>query len=421
MLPRGPIALATLRTSFVLAIRLVVQAGTLLLLAHLLGPSNFGSLAAAVALAVLHGVMSTFGTHLSLLRDLSNNPVLREEALPLALGTTALCGSGLLALYLALSFAWLGGALADPLVIACIGVSEILLQPFVLVAAMERHARGQVAGSQLLLASPQLLRLLACCAIWWSATETPLQAYAIGHLLAVAAVLAAIVLSLPQAWPAPGCWRLPDRRQWRENFGYAVMGLSGTGPGELDKALAVHLLPLGLAGVYAAASRVVGALVIPVVAVVLSAMPRLFREAGSAHAALQNRLLAAAAGYGVLAALVVWVASPVVDWLFGPAYAGIGQTVRWLAFAIPGMALRFATMNVLTTVNLPWARIAIEVSGLALLAALAWWGTQAWSQFGFVLAVGISEWTIATLGLGVILTMLRRGMGSHSQQRGGNS
>jgi O-antigen/teichoic acid export membrane protein len=401
--------------------RLTVQAGTLLLLAHLLGPSNFAALAAVVALAVLHGVMSTFGTHLSLLRDLSNDQALRDDALPLALGTTALCSAVLLALYLTLSFTWFSTALADPLVIVCIGVSEILLQPYVLVAAMERHARGQVAGSQLLLASPQLLRLLACAAIWWTGTETPLQAYAIGHLVAVAAVLAAIVLSLPHAWPPPARWRLPNRHQWRENSGYAVLGLSGTGPGELDKALAVHLLPLGLAGIYAAASRVVGALVIPVVAVVLSAMPRLFREAGGSDAALQKRLLAAAAGYGLLAALVVWYSSPVVDWLFGPAYAGIGQTVRWLAFAIPGMALRFATMNVLTTVNLPWARTAIEVSGLALLAALAWWGAQAWSQFGFVLAVGISEWTIATLGLGVILTRRGRATGHRPQQRSHSS
>src|SRR5690606_7667018 len=108
-------------------------------------------------------------------------------------------------------------------------------------------------------------------AIWWTGTEMPLQAYAIGHLVAVAVVLVAVVLSPPQAWPSPGRWRLPDRRQWRDNSGYAVMGLSGTGPGELDKVLAVHLLPLGISGIYAAASRVVGALVIPVVAVVLSA------------------------------------------------------------------------------------------------------------------------------------------------------
>lgn len=416
MLPRGPIALGTLRTSVVLGMRLAVQAGTLLLLAHLLGPSKFGALAAIVALAVLHGVMATFGTHLSLLRDLSNDQALRDDALPLALGTTALCGAALLALYLTLSFAWLHNAFADPLVILCIGVAEILLQPYVLVAAMERHARGQIAGSQLLLASPQLLRLLACAGIWWAGTDTPLQAYAIGHLLAVAVVLAATVLALPQPWPPPAHWRLPDRRQWRENSGYAVMGLSGTGPGELDKALAAHLLPLGLAGIYAAASRVVGALVIPVVAVVLSAMPRLFREAGGSGAALQKRLLAAATVYGLLAAIGVWLSAPLVDWLFGPEYAGIGQTVRWLAFAIPGMALRFATMNVLTTVNLPWTRIAIEASGLALLAALAWWGTQAYSQFGFVVAVGIGEWSIAILGLGVILTM-----GGHATSPSPNS
>jgi len=402
---KGPIARGTIRTSVVLGLRLAVQAGTLLLLAHLLGPSDFGVLAAVVALALLHGVMSTFGTQLSLLRDLSKNLSLRDQALPLALGTTALCGSLLFASYLAISFAWFEAARVDPLATVCIGASEILLQPFVVIAAMERHARGEVAKSQLLLSSPQMLRLAVCATIWWMGPEAPLRAYSIGHLVAVVLVLMAAVRSLPQAWPSLAGWRVPDRRQWRENAGYALLSLSGTGPGELDKTLAVQLLPAGQAGVYAAASRVVSALVLPVVAAVLSAMPRLFREAGGSGTALQKHLLVAAAGYGFLAAIAAWVSSPLADWLFGPEYVGIGQTVRWLAFVIPGMALRFTTMNVLTTVNLPWARIAIEVSGLVVLAALAWWGAKTYSQFGFVMAVAISEWTIAALGLGTILTI----------------
>lgn len=402
---KGPIARGTIRTSVVLGLRLAVQAGTLLLLAHLLGPSDFGVLAAVVALALLHGVMSTFGTQLSLLRDLSKNLSLRDQALPLALGTTALCGSLLFASYLAISFAWFEAARVDPLATVCIGASEILLQPFVVIAAMERHARGEVAKSQLLLSSPQMLRLAVCATIWWMGPEAPLRAYSIGHLVAVALVLMAAVRSLPQAWPSLAGWRVPDRRQWRENAGYALLSLSGTGPGELDKTLAVQLLPAGQAGVYAAASRVVSALVIPVTAAVLSAMPRLFRETGTTGTRLQAWLLAAAAGYGLMAALMVWHLSPLVDWLFGPEYAGIGRNVRWLAFALPGMALRFATMNILTTANLPWTRIGIEASGLALMGILAVWGAKAHSQSGFVVAVGISEWSISILGLCALLTM----------------
>lgn len=45
----GPIARATIRTSFVLGLRLLVQAGTLLLVARMLGPADYGAFAAIAA------------------------------------------------------------------------------------------------------------------------------------------------------------------------------------------------------------------------------------------------------------------------------------------------------------------------------------------------------------------------------------
>lgn len=51
----GPITKSTIRTSFVLGIRLLIQTGTLLLVARLLGASNYGLFAGIAALAVLIG------------------------------------------------------------------------------------------------------------------------------------------------------------------------------------------------------------------------------------------------------------------------------------------------------------------------------------------------------------------------------
>ena len=41
----GPIARGTIRTTFVLGLRLLVQAGTLLIVARMLGPDQFGAFA----------------------------------------------------------------------------------------------------------------------------------------------------------------------------------------------------------------------------------------------------------------------------------------------------------------------------------------------------------------------------------------
>ena len=104
---KGPIARATLRTSFALGLRVLALAGTLLLLARLLGPTRFGTFAALAALAVFLGTLATFGANITLLRDLSRDASRHDAVLPCALGATALCGSLLLALYLVLAFAWL--------------------------------------------------------------------------------------------------------------------------------------------------------------------------------------------------------------------------------------------------------------------------------------------------------------------------
>lgn len=100
---KGPITLGTIRTSFVLGLRLIVQAGTLLLLAAVLGPEGFGLYAGLGALAVLLGTLANFGTHLTLLRDVSRASPEVDATLRLALGTTAFCGAVLLFIYVLLS------------------------------------------------------------------------------------------------------------------------------------------------------------------------------------------------------------------------------------------------------------------------------------------------------------------------------
>lgn len=399
---KGPIARATFRTSLVLGLRLLAQAGTLLLLARLLGPEGFGAFAAVAALAVLLGTLSTFGMHLVVLRDLSQDPTQRNRVLPVALGTTALCGAVLFLAYAALCLGWLRLAMAGPLLVACVGVSELLLQPLLSIATMERQAHGQIARSQLLAISPQLMRLVAVCLIWLSGSAHPLSLYALCHVGACTIALGIGLSTMAEPWPAPNRWRIPDRRTWGDSSSYAVLNVAASGPTELDKALAGHLLPLGVVGLYAAASRAVGAVALPVIAMMLSALPRLFRESSRGGGRLVRWLLASAGLYGALAGVLLWFFAPVIEWMFGPGYDGIAVFVQWLAFAAPGMGLRIATASTLMSIGHPWVRAVIELSGLALLAILAWsLATPAWPK-GLVVAVIVSEWAMALVGIAAI-------------------
>lgn len=403
---KGPITLGTIRTSFVLGLRLIVQAGTLFLLASVLGPHGFGLYAGLGAMAVLLGTLASFGTHLTLLRDVSRASPDVDAALHLALGTTAFCGSILLLIYVIFSQILLPIPDGAHWVILCLGIAEVLLQPFLVIAAMERHGRGQIARSQVLLIQPLLLRLFVILAIAGFAPEYPLSWYALGHLGAVTLPLGYVVWSAaPVTWREPLRWRVARRSDWRGLAGYAVMNASANGVAELDKILATRLLSFGAAGVYSAASRVVGSLVLPVMAMVLAAMPRLFRDGAAAGKTLHYWLFAFAATYGLLAASVMALAAPWIESLLGDAYAGVSELIRLLAFAVPAVSVRAAATNVLTTLERPWVRVCLELIGWLVIAALAFAFVRSHGSLGLAFSIICAEWLLA-VGSVVLISMI---------------
>ena len=407
---RGPIARATLRTSAVLGVRLFVQAGTLLLVARMLGPHDFGAFAGVAALAVMLGTLSTFGTHIVLLAEVSRDPQRRAGVLPFALSTTLICGSLLFALYLLLATTLLGAAGIGTSVLVALGLAELILQPLLNLPGAEHQGHGRIATSQLLITLPLALRLLAAATVWLLHPVDPLRDYAWGYLGASALALAVATLSLRHPWPALRDWRLPRLAELRHAAGYAVLNLTAAGPAELDKTLALKLLPLAAAGVYAAGARVIGALTLPVIAMMLAALPRLFRE-GQVDRTRSNRLLrwvfAAALGYSLLLAAALWIAAPLFDLLFGPGYKGLGDTIRWLTLAVPGMALRITAGSALMALGKPWMRVGFELGGLVVLTAAAFVLAPRLALSGLPLALACSEWSMAILGW-VSMTALER-------------
>lgn len=407
---RGPIARATLRTSAVLGVRLFVQAGTLLLVARMLGPHDYGAFAGVAALAVMLGTLSTFGTHIVLLAEVSRDPQRRAGVLPFALSTTLICGSLLFALYLLLATTLLGAAGIGTSVLVALGLAELILQPLLNLPGAEHQGHGRIATSQMLITLPLALRLLAAATVWLLHPVDPLRDYAWGYLGASALALLVATLSLRHPWPALRDWRLPRRAELRHAAGYAVLNLTGAGPAELDKTLALKLLPLAAVGVYAAGARVIGALTLPVIALMLAALPRLFRE-GQVDRTRSDRLLrwvfAAALGYSLLLAAALWVAAPLFDLLFGPRYHGLGDTIRWLTLAVPGMALRIAAGSALMALGKPWMRVGFELGGLVVLTAAAFVLAPRLALSGIPLALACSEWSMAILGW-VSMTALER-------------
>lgn len=407
---KGPIARGTIRTTFVLGLRLVVQAGTLLLVARMLGPQQFGAFAGMAALAVVLGTLSTFGTHLVLLGEVSREPAHRLEVLHYAVPSTLLCGSVLLTLYLLIFAIVLPKAGVPIQALIAIGATEMLLQPLFSLPATEHLALGRIARSQLLTTLPLALRLIAAATVSLLHPDNPLAAYGYGYLLASLIALAIAALTMQAPWPAPRCWRLMSKTELRNAGGYAALALTANSPSELDKTLAVNLLPLGAAGLYAAGARVIGAATLPVTAMMLSALPRLFRE-GQDQPQRTTHLLrwifAAALAYSIALAVLLWSTAPVFTWLFGSNYHGIEHIIHWLCIAIPGMALRMTAGSVLMALGKPWMRVGFEAMGLVIVVIAAALLVAEFGAIGMPLALACSEWGMMLLGWTLIYTTTR--------------
>jgi O-antigen/teichoic acid export membrane protein len=398
----GAIAKATISTSFVLGLRLIVQAVTLLLVARMLGAEQFGAFAGIAALAVLLGTFSTFGTHLVLLAEVSKSKERREQVLSYAVPATLMGGSILFFIYLAICLLVFSDIELPLSVIACIGVTETILLPFFLLPAIEQLALEKTVRSQLLMIMPLALRMFAAAGVTVAAPKQSITLFSWLYMLTALLALFLVKLYNPGAWLKFGQWRLINRQELKGSAGYATLALAAAGPSELDKMLAIKLLPLDVSGIYSAASRIIGAAILPVIALILSATPRLFRDGEKnplKNQRLMNWIFISVFFYSMFLVIFLLSVAPVFEWLFGDQYMGIADILKWLCFAVPGLALRIAVGNVLMTTGKPWIRAGFEVFGMLVLAIFAAVFFQRWGGKGMALALAVSEWGMAILGL----------------------
>jgi O-antigen/teichoic acid export membrane protein len=239
-----------------------------------------------------------------------------------------------------------------------------------------------------------------------SNAPSPLTAYSYGYLVAALIALGIATKTVPRPWPSVWKYRIPSRQQLRNAAGYAALNITAASPGELDKTLATKLLDLSAAGVYAAGARVINATTLPISAMTLAALPRLFREAQRQSwrtTRLLRWLFFTAFAYGVALAVLLWIAAPAFVWVFGPQYDAIQHTIRWLTLAVPGMALRKVAGTVLVAAVRPWLRVAFEIIGVVLLVICALLFAIPYGISGMAIALVCSEWAMAICGAGLVI------------------
>lgn len=397
---KGPLARSSLQTTIMLGLRIMTQAATLVLLTRLLGPGNYGGFAAAASLALVMGLLPNFGAGFVMLarnpRDANSTSDVWRYAWPM----TTLLGLLLLTVYIVVA-SLVTGPILPLRVLLAMGAAELLLTPFTMLLSFALQAHERVPLSQFVQWLPLGLRVLAVLPCFLFPDTQRLSAYVSFQLLAS---LLGLLLGL---WITTNLvalnWspRRATRQELHDGASYAAMNLVAANPSELDKIIAVRMIGAHDAGIYAATARVMAATVMPVTAMLLASLPRLFRHA---HAPAQEgqrliRLIALLAlTWGLVGGSLLALCSPLLPWLFGASFAVMAQLMPWLAAVTPLLSLRLTAGAVLMALGKPLERMAFELCGILLLVASMLALAPVYGMRGLAAALIVAETSMTLIG-----------------------
>jgi O-antigen/teichoic acid export membrane protein len=328
---RSPLVSSMSIFTVTMAVRLMLQLVVFGIVAGSMGPTQFGAFASVAALAAIFSSFSGWGADQLLLRRVGR----AREELPKAMATsiafTALSAPPLVLLAIVVVPLAIDSSIPWQLVLF-IAISDIGFARVNGIGGSCYQAMGQPMGILRLSVGFAVARVMT--ALLWVAVAHDHDALSWSYYYFTVSMLAAVVL----VWRVrhdlgPPHWQIAWH-EWRDGFHFALQTASQSAFGSTDKPVVAALSDLSVAGVYAAASRIVAAAGIPVNALLYSAYVRFFQVgvAGArASARLAVRLLPVGVGLGALGTVATLVLAPLAPRVLGHSYIGTDAALLLMA------------------------------------------------------------------------------------------
>jgi O-antigen/teichoic acid export membrane protein len=386
-----------------LALRTIIQIAYLLILARALGAEQYGAFLAVVALVSILSPFSSMGTGHLLIRGIATER--RPFAAPWgdAIAVTSGCALtlGLGTIFFVSPLVLPDGvsvALVTMVVLADLlfgRLAEISAQAYQGFERLERTAQIRVSLAALRLVAVIVMSSLVAelTAVNWSI------GYAVSAMVTGIAAIAIVNLELGR----PRFRRGAFSHAVREGFYFSLAQSGQQTYTQVDKTMLAKIDSLGTAGVYGAASRIVDASFMPMVALLNATYSRFFRhgvEGVKGTLRFATRLLPLGMGYGALVGIGFLLFAPLLPWILGAEYASIVQALRWLA-PIPLLrAVQYFAADSLTGAGYQPLRSAIQIGvgvctvgiNFVLIPRYSWLGA-AWASVISSVLMALAFWT----------------------------
>jgi O-antigen/teichoic acid export membrane protein len=380
---------------------LVVQALYFIVLARLLGTTQYGLLAGAVALVAVVSQFSPLGSGLLFLRYVSPDHSRFRAYWGNILLSVLLLGG---ALVLGIRFAghWLVGRAAVPLLLP-IAIGDCLFQQLISCAGQVFQTFEKMKFSAALNLLSNLLRfLLALCMLLLWRHATALKWAVASALVSLVAVCVAVATVTRSFGPPSFSLGLFLKRA-KEGLVFAVSGSTTAVYNDVDKVVLSHFGMNQANGIYSMAYRMVNIGTMPMMSVVGAAFPRFFREGAKGIAAtvpMAKSLLRRTVVIGAAVSAALFLSAPLIPHLIGRSYAESVVALRWLCL-IPllrcfhlsaGDAIAGAGYQRFRLASQATAALGNLLLNLYLIPRYSWLGA-AWASLATDGALGIMNWT----------------------------
>jgi O-antigen/teichoic acid export membrane protein len=309
----------------------VVQGFYFIVLARLLGTTQYGLLAGAFALVGIVGQYSTLGSGILFLRYVSADHSHFRQYWGNILMSVFLLGS-LLIVGLRISGRWLVGAETVPLLLP-ISIGECLFQQVGTCAGQVFQTFEKMKFSAALTLLTSLSRCILAVTMLVLLGKASAWQWALASL-AVSSVAACIAIAtVTRFFGLPSFSPSLLIRRAGEGFVFAISGSTTAVYNDIDKVVLSHYGMDRANGIYSMAYRVVNIGAMPIQSIVGAALPRFFREGVKGIAAtvpMARSLLKRTAVLGLAVSAGMFLLAPIIPQLVGKSFAESVSALRWL-------------------------------------------------------------------------------------------
>jgi O-antigen/teichoic acid export membrane protein len=378
----------------------VVQGLYFIVLARLLGTTQYGLLSGAVALVAVVSQYSTLGSGLIFLRYVSPDHSRFRIYWGNILMTVFVLGM-LLILGIRLSGRWLVGAASVPLLLP-IAIGDCFFQQLGSCAGQVFQTFEKMKFSAALILLSSVSRCILAVGMLLVLGRASAWQWAIASLT-VSAVSACVAFGIvTRFFGLPSFSPSLLIKHAAEGFIFAISGSTTAVYNDIDKVVLSHFGMNQANGIYSMAYRVVNIGTMPISSIVSAAFPRFFREGVKGIAAtvpMARQLLRRTALLGIGISAAMFLCAPILPHLVGKSYVESVSALRWLCL-IPffrcfhlsaGDAIAGAGHQKYRLLSQSIAAIGNLLLNLYLVPRYSWHGA-AWASLATDGTLGVMNW-----------------------------